>query len=287
MNINIKAIYLVVCLLCVIGIFVPFYLIDIYSVDLEALSNKTSIFSNYSIPILTVAGSILLITALVAQIRGIEKAQNQFIEQKLFDSKQIFEGKVFRLLDLHKEIINTGSLKWDIFITTRYMDADYFINTVVGYEYNDKLLWIKKNHAVIESYDIFDKSMLMFEWAIFDGNNVRKDIASTEVAQITVNFFYERFSQIFFRYFNNLFYIIVAIDSSEIINNQEKESIIELVQNHLSHSEFKWVLWMSTHTDFIKFQPILEKYTFFNRLKQEDFGHKGYINFREIYSHLK
>lgn len=240
-------------------------------------------------PFLSIAGSILVFAALKAQIKANEEVQEQFREQKRENDKKDHEQKIYRLFDLHMDIVATSKIsKRDIFVdshTKKLIAPEY-----AGFEFHYK---IRNQYKLINEYleknEVFDISMDFFEWTMFDGAEYyRTDEATPEqVLKSAHEFYYEPLSGLFFRYFNNVFMTLFLIDKSHFHTNKEKRQWVSLYLNHFSHSEIKWLFWVSFHADYIRYQSVLDKYGCFNRIKYDDLTTKSYWDFPYKYQHLQ
>lgn len=238
-------------------------------------------------PFLSLGGSILVFAALKAQIDANKAVQDQFVSQQKENNKRDFEEKLFRLFDLHLEIVRTSSLRVTK-LRSSNPDADYHFTTIIGFEYQHKINELIKQNKQLEGTLVFEKSMELFEWTMFDGN--RKDEyqwQSEKVVSIALDFYKEKMNEILFRYFSNAFYIIQAIDTSNYHNDIEKVDFINLYLNQFTYSEIKWLFWISFHEDYRNHQPILEKYGCFNRINYDDLTTKTYSDLPSKFPHLE
>lgn len=238
-------------------------------------------------PFLSLTGSILVFAALKAQIDANKAVQEQFRAQQKENDKRDLEQKLVRLFDLHLEIVRSSQILSKQ-LKTENPDADYPFTTIIGIEYHMHIDQLLEQHNFLIGHQLYEESMSLFEWTLFDGANSSKYASKhDEVVSIALNFYMAKMWEVVYRYFNNVFYVIQSIELSELHNELEKKDLINLYLNHFSYSEIKWLFWISFHQDYTKYQSVLEKYQCFNRINSGDLISKGYWGFPEKYAHLK
>lgn len=239
-------------------------------------------------PFLSLAGSILVFAALKAQIDANKAVQEQFKVQQTEDRKRQIEADFYRLFDLHLKIVSESHL-YASELSIKNLDADYFFNSIIHIEYPNHLSQLAVLTPEFTGTAVFENSVDLLEWAMFDSKNVLKDEEHKwDEALITaLNFFNEKMKAVTFRYFNNVFMTIRKIEASDLHNQSEKADWMALYLNHFSYGELKWLFWMSFHPEHVAIQPVLDQYACFDRISYDDITSKSYWGYMEKYLHLE
>jgi hypothetical protein len=261
--------------------------------DYHHFNSKTGVIGDtiggLTSPFLNIAGSILVFAALKAQIDANKAVQDQFIKQQTENNKHDLEQKLFRLFDLHISIVHSYSInKQKIFIdfhTGLYREIQYG-----SIEFDSKIQEIHNiSPNTLVGIGVFDETIELFDWAMFDGANhyYKKDVNPNEILESSYEFFYEPLKGLFYRYFNNCFYIIRTINESKYHDDSEKRDLMNMYLNQFTYNELKWLFWTSFKEEYVPYVNLLDRYSFFSSFTNEDLTMKGMMDFPERYSHLR
>ncbi len=284
-------IYLIPALICFIFAFIAPTIFT--QLDYHHFGTKTGTIGDtiggLTSPFLNIAGSILVFAALKAQIDANKAVQDQFIHQQKENNKQDLEQKLFRLFDLHISIVHNYSiLKTKIFL---YSHNHQYRETQYGdIEFNSKIEELYRTCPNnLAGTNVFDETIELFDWAMFDGANqyYKKNVNPYEILESSYDFFYEPLKGLFYRYFNNCFFIIKTIDQSKYHNDSEKHDLMNMYLNQFTYNELKWLFWTSFKEEYKSYISLLDKYSFFGSFTNEDLTMKGMMNFSEKYKHLQ
>jgi len=284
-------IYLVPALICFIFAFIAPTIFT--QLDYHHFGAKTGAIGDtiggLTGPFLNIAGSILVFAALKAQIDANKAVQDQFIHQQKENNKQDLEQKLFRLFDLHISIVHSYSInKQKIFLD--YDQTDFGHTPFGGIEFNAKIQEIYSSISnPMVGINVFDETIELFDWAMFDGANqyLKKDVNPKEIHESSYEFFYVPLKGLFYRYFNNCFFIIKTIDQSKYHNDSEKHDLMNMYLNQFTYNELKWLFWTSFKAEYESYISLLDKYSFFVSFTNEDLTMKGMMDFPERYEHLQ
>ncbi len=191
----------------------------------------------------------------LAQTREELKGQRtEFEEQNKTMKRQRFENTFFNMLSLQQEIVANLSFEYD-------QDAMISLRRMLDGQETPKI----QAHG----REVF---MRMYENAKIDYDGKRY---GDGIRNIINNFDYAAYSNIgittrFDHYFRHLYRIYKYIDSSDIIDDDERYEYACIVRSQLSDYELVMLFYNClTSNGRAKFKPLIEKYAIFNNLREE------------------
>ena len=195
----------------------------------------------------------------LAQTREELKGQRaEFEEQNKTMRRQRFENTFFNMLSLQQEIVANLSFEYDknVMISLRRM--------LDGQE---------TPKTQTRGREVF---MAMYENAKIDYNGKQY---GSGIRDIINNFGYAVYSDIgtttrFDHYFRHLYRIYKYIDSSDLIDDDERYGYACIVRSQLSDYELVMLFYNClTSNGRAKFKPLIEKYVIFNNLRAVSYTH--------------
>ena len=189
----------------------------------------------------------------LAQTREELKGQREeFEEQNKTMKRQRFENTFFNMLSLQQEIV--ANLSYDE--VERVMD---FSNP------------LKNNvkHTIYNGRTIFREMYLNLTVSI-PGNHSYKGIKRAIEANDYGVYSYISSTTRFDHYFRHLYRIFKYVDSTELIEDNERYDYACIVRSQLSDYELVMLFYNClTSNGRAKFKPLIEKYAIFNNLREE------------------
>ena len=189
----------------------------------------------------------------LAQTREELKGQREeFEEQNKTMKRQRFENTFFNMLSLQQEIV--ANLSYDE--VERVMD---FSNP------------LKNNvkHTIYNGRTIFREMYLNLTVSIL-GNHSYKGIKRAIEANDYGVYSYISSTTRFDHYFRHLYRIFKYVDSTELIEDNERYDYACIVRSQLSDYELVMLFYNClTSNGRAKFKPLIEKYAIFNNLREE------------------
>ena len=189
----------------------------------------------------------------LAQTREELKGQREeFEEQNKTLKRQRFENTFFNMLSLQQEIV--ANLSYD--------DVEHLIDFSNPLNGNVK-------HTFYNGRSIFREMYLNLNVSI-PGNHTFNGIRRAIQANNYGVYSYISSTTRFDHYFRHLYRIYKYVDSSELIENNERYDYACIIRSQLSDYELVMLFYNClTANGRAKFKPLIEKYTIFNNLREE------------------
>lgn len=185
----------------------------------------------------------------------------EFQEQNKTMKRQRFENTFFNMLSLQQEIV--ANLSYDE--VERVMDFSNPLNNNV-------------KHTIYNGRTIFREMYLNLTVSIPDNHSYMGIKRAIEANDYGV-YSYISSTTRFDHYFRHLYRIFKYVDSTELIEDNERYDYACIVRSQLSDYELVMLFYNClTANGRAKFKPLIEKYAIFNNLREEllaDSEHKN------------
>jgi hypothetical protein len=182
--------------------------------------------------------------------------KKEFEEQNKTLKRQRFENTFFNMLSLQQEIVSNLSYEW-IFISNYHFSLSEVLKpTKTKNTYNGREVF----EAIFEYVDIENKSHSKYR------NGIRNYIESFGIDDFVNIISLSRFDH----YFRHLYHIFKYVDTSDLIEDDERYDYTSIIRSQLSDYELVMLFYNClSENGKDKFKPLIEKYTVFNNLRDD------------------
>lgn len=182
--------------------------------------------------------------------------KKEFEEQNKTLKRQRFENTFFNMLSLQQEIVSNLSYEWTFISNYNFSLFEVQKPTKTKNTYNGRDVF----EAIFEYVDIENKSHLKYS----DG--IRNYIESFGIDDFVNIISLSRFDH----YFRHLYHIFKYVDTSDLIEDDERYDYTSIIRSQLSDYELVMLFYNClSENEKDKFKPLIEKYTIFNNLRDD------------------
>ena len=194
----------------------------------------------------------------LAQTREELKGQREeFVEQNKTMKRQRFENTFFNMLSLQQEIV--ANLSYEYYVNPGICPA----NIPAEQFYGNSLKSVLHGREVFEG--MYHRAIIYYNGKRYaDGvHNIIRSFGSQTYANINAT---TRFDH----YFRHLYRIYKYVDSTDLIEDNERYDYACIIRSQLSDYELVMLFYNCLTTNGREnFKPLIEKYTIFNNLRTE------------------
>lgn len=193
----------------------------------------------------------------LAQTREELNGQKQEFEiQNQTLKRQRFENTFFNMLSLQQEIVSNLSYEWIFISNYNFSLSEVQKPTKTKNTYNGREVF----EAIFEYVDIENKSHRKYRYGI------RNYIESFGIDDFVNIISLSRFDH----YFRHLYHIFKYVDTSDLIEDDERYDYTSIIRSQLSDYELVMLFYNClSENGKDKFKPLIEKYTIFNNLRDD------------------